>query len=171
MSLAADAAYDQLRAIAEGRDLRITTAAATDSVPVTSLLAWAQAQVQKVGAQNRIQLSRRDGAERVLAGGSRGGPYLTHRNGLRCSFEFVLIEQPGGAGIQSYSMELRPPEDHSKAPAFLRWEYTPVRKEDVDAIREPLAHVHPGHDEVRLPAPVHTVKELILMFTHTDLWT
>lgn len=113
-----------------------------------------------------VTLSPRDeSGMRVLTCGESRAPGFTRRDGLKCSFTFNLkVLAAKEVQIYSYAFEVTAPDDHPMRAAYLRWEYSPTRKENVDALREPLAHVHPGDDDARIPSPVLTPKELIAQF-------
>ena len=105
---------------------------------------------------------------RLVLCGERSGPSYRRKDGLACNFVVVVREQENGLEVLSYAMHLAAPD--GAQPGFLRWEYERERKDGVDAIREPLAHLHPGHDQVRLPAPILSPRELVAAFLGLPAW-
>jgi len=162
--------------LAEMRDNRIVRTTPVEPGKLTSLLVWTQ---QKLWAVARsgvdvgrlVQITDRSKREGALICGKRKGSSFIRRDGVRCHFKIVVREVEGGLEPISYALQLDAPDDHRISPRFLRWEYSGKRQPNVDAVKEPLAHVHPGHDDVRLPSPVLGPKELITVFLGLELWT
>lgn len=161
--------------LAEERDERIASDIPFESGRLIKLEVWAKNQLLAVAAtgvdvRRLVRTSGRRGQERTLICGKRKEDRFIRKDGVCCNFKIVVREVDAGLELVSYVLHLDAPEDHDAPPRFLRWEYTARRKKNVDAIREPLAHLHPGHDDVRLPTPVHGPKELIAMFLGLELW-
>jgi hypothetical protein len=95
---------------------------------------------------------------------------FVRKDGVACNFKIVVRETKESLELLSYVLHLEAPQNHAAGPQFLRWEYSPERKTNVDAIKEPLAHIHPGHDHVRVPSAVLSPKELIAVFLTLEIW-
>jgi hypothetical protein len=161
-------------ALAELRDVRIVDAAPIEECNMTQLLVWTKNALRKVAARgvNVDSLVRMDGdpnRQRTLVCGDRKERAFVRQDGVRCNFKINVLERGKKLTLLSYALHLDAPTEH-RAPTFLRWEFEQSRKAGVDAIKEPLAHLHPGHDAVRVPSPVLSPKELILLLLGTDLW-
>lgn len=103
--------------------------------------------------------------------GVRDGKRPRRKDGLECELKAVLEKRDGDVAILSYAMSLHAPEgDRPKAPGFVRWEFAMQRPEGTTALHHPLAHVHPGHQRVRLPAPILTIRELVAQFCQIPAW-
>ncbi len=124
---------------------------------------------------NSYDLVQLDENRTTLTCGSRDeGTWLRRANGVECQFrlDFQLGKDATGKPrmeLAGYAMSLRVAESMN-APAFLRWEFSPTRMTDVTAVKEPLCHLHPGHQHVRLPTPKHTFEELIQLFMTMEPW-
>lgn len=161
--------------LAEARDERLVTEPPPEKLSMTGLLVWTKKQLHDVAARDvnvhsLVQISARTQRERALTCGRRDGPFFVRSDGVRCHFIIDVREVGKELRLLSYVMHLDAPEGHPAAPSFLRWEYQRERRPGVDAVKEPLAHLHPGHDHVRVPAPVLSPKELITVFLGVELW-
>jgi len=82
-------------------------------------------------------------------------------SGARLSFGLTLQERGQGTRLLGYRVHYAAPED--KHPSFIRFDLN--RAIHQSPLLEPMCHLHPGHDEIRLPSvpldPVH-VLELVL---------
>lgn len=93
---------------------------------------------------------------------------LTRSDGAILSFSLTL--GPGAETseleIVAYRFDLRLPEGSS--PAFLRFDMDPPgKRHDTQGLR---AHIHPGHEEVRLPSAVlHPLEALSFLLQHAKL--
>jgi hypothetical protein len=138
---------------------------------------WAKAQLEEHAARGcdvssivRIESPRRNGGRGVIKCGDREQRYYERSDGLRCRFDWVLIEvERDLLRWDSYGFHIDCPSDSAGGPGFLRWEYRPTRKPGVTAITEPLSHLHPGTQRYRVPSPVLSPRELISMFLSMPL--
>ena len=161
--------------LAERRDERIVAAPPSERGSMTSLLIWTQTHLRSVAAAGvdaygLVQMAGRPHAERILVCGEREGASFVRRDGVRCHFVIVVRERDDALDLISYVLHVDAPEGEGPCPRFLRWEYSPERKDGVDAVKEPLAHFHPGHDHIRIPSPVLSPKELIAVFLCLERW-
>lgn len=161
---------------AERRDDRIVSALPGEKCKMTSLLVWAQTHLKAVAArgvdvESLVQMTGPAGGERILVCGERDGAFFERSDGVRCHFKIAVRESGGELALLSYVLHLDAPKGHTACPPFLRWEYSPTRKSGVDALKESLSHLHPGHDHVRVPSPVLSPKELITLFLGLELWS
>lgn len=161
--------------VAERRDVRVTSNVPVEECNMASLKVWTQRYLRTVAArgvdvESLVQMSGPAGGERVLVCGDRDGPSFERCDGVRCHFKIVVRESRGQLETISYVMHVDAPTGRAASPSFLRWECAPTRKSGVDALKEPLSHLHPGHDHVRLPSPVLSPKELIVVFLGLELW-
>jgi hypothetical protein len=158
--------------LAEARDTRLVACPPIEPGKLTQLKVWTVTHLRPVAARGidveaLVQMTGRAGAERTLRCGDRDGAQFVRRDGLSCHFLINLLETPTGLQLLSYAFHVDAP---GSTPAFLRWEYAVSRKAGVDAVKEPLAHLHPGHDDVRLPAPVLGPREIIAVFLGLERW-
>lgn len=163
-------------ALAERRDDRIVSALPVEPIEMTQLLVWTKIQLRAVAASGvdadkLVQITGDHQRERALVCGDRKGLEFIRQDGIACNFKIVVREVGSSLELLSYVLHLNAPKDHQTGPLFLRWEYAPERKKNVDAVKEPLAHLHPGHDHVRVPSPVLSPKELISVFLSVELWS
>ena len=161
--------------LAELRDTRIVSILPTEPRTMTSLLVWTKTQLRSVAApgvdaDKLVQMTGGAQQERALVCGERSGATFVRQDGVACNFRIVVRELKGKLELLSYVLHLDAPKDHAVGPRFLRWEYSPERKTNVDAVKEPLAHLHPGHDHVRVPSAVLSPRELITVFLTLEIW-
>jgi hypothetical protein len=136
------------------------------------LQVWVKAQLEEHAARScdvdaivRIESPRSNGGRGVIKCGDRDERYYERSDGLRCRFDWVLIELESKLlAWDSYGFHIDCPSDSAPGPSFLRWEYRPTRKSGVTAVTEPLSHLHPGTQRYRVPSPVLSPRELISMF-------
>ncbi|MGE0435172.1 MAG: hypothetical protein AB7S36_23165 [Planctomycetota bacterium] len=112
----------------------------------------------------------KESATLVVTIGRRDGPRAVRKDGLQCELRAVLQRDPKRLQILHYAMSLYAPETATVAPRFLRWEFARERPAGTTALLHPLAHLHPGHERLRLPAPVLTIRELVAQFCHIPPW-
>jgi hypothetical protein len=149
------------------RDKRILGMPVIERCSMNALLVWTKDRLSAVAragvdVNSLVQMTGKPNAERVLVCGTRGGTQFVRSDGVACNFRIVVVENGNSLALCSYAFHVDSPDQ--AIPPFLRWEFSFERKPNVSATREPLAHMHPGHDQVRLPAPVLSPKELITCF-------
>lgn len=161
---------------AEHRDRRIVGEPPRWEQSINGLGVWVRKVLHPVAASGcsasgLVQWSTpsADGAC-VLLCGERDGKAFERSDGLRCNFKINLRKSDKHLELLSYAMHVDAPGDDVH-PRFLRWEFQPARKPGVHAIREPLAHLHPGHDRVRVPSPVLSPRELVAVFLGLERWS
>jgi len=139
------------------------------------LRTWAQRLLNRVCVRGEalrlVNLERsQDGTAWVLTCGRRDSRLL-RQDGLACAMIATFVAHPdGGYRVQSYAMDIRPRDNFSGSPSFLRWEYQDSPKTGVDPFLEPRSHLHPGHPDVRLPAPPLNPREILIWFAHMPAW-
>jgi hypothetical protein len=137
-----------------------------------SLFVWVKAQLEEsahptcdVASIVRCQTPRSNEGRGVILCGQRESSFYVRSDGLRCVFEWNLIElDRERLRWDSYGFHVDCPSEGAAGPSFLRWEYRPTRKSGVTAVAEPLSHLHPGTQRYRVPSPVLSPRELISMF-------
>lgn len=88
------------------------------------------------------------------------GPHSSFFNfpsGARLSFSIAVRQHDGKCDILSYRFHFHFPDKHS--PEFIRIDL--LDKPHSDPLKEPLAHIHPGMHEIRLPCPLLTPIEVL----------
>lgn len=147
-------------------------AQAFESRTFMGLFVWVQEQLEEfahptcdVASIVRCQSPRSNKGRGVILCGQRDSSFYVRSDGLRCVFEWNLIEL-GRERLcwDSYGFHVDCPSEGVTGPSFLRWEYRPTRKPGVTAVTEPLSHMHPGTQRYRVPSPVLSPRELISMF-------
>jgi len=78
-------------------------------------------------------------------------------SGARLSFGITLRERDGGTQLVSFRYHYQLPDGVS--PSFLRFDLNPSAHED--PLAEPLCHLHPGLEDVRLPLSMHDPLEIL----------
>jgi hypothetical protein len=78
-------------------------------------------------------------------------------SGARLSFGLTLREQGRATQLVSFRYHYQLPVGAS--PIFLRFDLNPSANED--PLNEPLCHLHPGLEEVRLPLSLHDPLEIL----------
>lgn len=161
--------------LAEERDRRIVSGPPAEPITMTSLLVWTKNKLRDVAApgvdaDKLVQMTGGPQEERALVCGDRTGAAFVRRDGVACNFKIVVRALEKKLELLSYVLHLNSPPGHAVGPRFLRWEYSSARKTNVDALKEPLAHLHPGHDCVRLPSAVLSPRELITVFLAIEIW-
>ncbi len=78
-------------------------------------------------------------------------------SGARLSFGLTLQEDGKRSRLVSFRYQYNMPE--GKSPSFLRFDLNHAAHEN--PLMEPLCHLHPGLDEVRLPFSVHHPLEIL----------
>lgn len=160
--------------LAELRDTRIVSVLPTEAHTMSSLLVWTKTQLRAVAkpgvdVEKLVQMTGGPQQERALVCGTRSGAAFVRQDGVACNFKIVVRELNRKLELLSYVLHLDAPKGHAVGPQFLRWEYAPQRKTNVDAVKEPLAHLHPGHDQVRVPSAVLSPRELITVFLALEI--
>ena len=162
--------------LAEGRDSRILSATpVAEPGRLNQLVTWTKRKLRSVAAsgvnvENLVQRGK-DGDKVTLICGRRGETAFEREDGLRCLFKMNFLEENKSLKLLSYALEIRSPSSDSKvSPLFLRWEYVFEKSERLDPIFEPQSHLHPGHRDIRVPAPVLSPKELIALFLGLQKW-
>lgn len=140
----------------------------------TQLLTWAKSLLRRVckseEAHRHVAVTRTDNNAWVLTCG-RPEHRLLRQDGLACAMIATFVTAPGGGDrLVSYAMDIRPPDNFLGSPRFLRWEYQDTPKIGVDPFLEPRSHLHPGHPDVRIPAPPLTPREMLIWFAHMPAW-
>lgn len=168
MALSNEARSDFVR-IADARERRCLVRPEPELGTAQSLFIWLKAKLRAHSApgcdvEKLVQMGPNKSGRRVITCGVRGGESFIREDRLGCEFTFTFDDFRYSLQVYSYAFEVQVPEDHPILPRFLRWEYEPVAREGVDRLREPLAHLHPGDQHIRLPSPVLTPKELVAQF-------
>lgn len=161
--------------MAESRDRRITSKVPEEPKTMTQLLVWTKNQMRLIAAEGvevekLIKITGKHKGERALLCGDRNSTWFARSDGLTCNFAIAVRENDDHLELLSYVLHLECTAPTMAGPKFLRFEYSPSRKDGVSAVKEPLAHMHPGHDHVRIPSPVFSPSELITLFTSLHLW-
>lgn len=160
---------EKLEAIALARDERLVATPAEDNCSWTQMqvLVSSALQAQAIPGCDVASLLKfkRDKNAFSIACGSRKDSNYETKTGLRCNFLINLEGIAGRLRVTSYTMHVA--SDRGCPPMF-RWEYQRKRKvdnsgEEKSAVAEPLAHMHPGVDHIRVPSPVLTALELVAM--------
>lgn len=94
--------------------------------------------------------------------GQPEGRFFDFSDGSRLSFGCTIDYRAASPSLLAYRFHLRFPP--GGRPAFLRLDLNPEPKEN--SLVEPRCHIHPGVEEVRLPAPLMSPLEIlgILLF-------
>ncbi len=159
------------------RDNRIIQAAPREEVGFQAFFIWVVNQMKSVAGGGCDvstliqQKGERRGPQSVVCG-KRDGSSFERLDGLKCHFKMTVLEKGSGKNkqIEVLSYVLHVDGQSEACPSFLRWEFATERKHNVDAVKEPLSHLHPGHDHIRLPSPVLSPKELIGVFLGLENW-
>ena len=89
-------------------------------------------------------------------------PHLTRHDGAWFDFTLTVREASGKLEILAYDFEIRLPHGHG-AP-FLRFDLN--LPDHTNQARDLRCHLHPGSEEILLPAPLMTPLELLNLFVH-----
>ena len=90
----------------------------------------------------------------------RGLPHLTRDDGAWFDFSVVVREQGGALELLAYDFEIRLPP--GMGTPFLRFDLNlPDHRNEA---REMRCHLHPGSDDILVPAPLMSPLELAAMF-------
>ena len=172
------ASEEQTAALAERwaseRDDR-TLGALPSEEPISRLLPALKDQIRRACGPEALNLvkhsnDKRSGMITILIG-VRDGARLRRKDGLECELKAILAKHDRDVAIVSYAMSLHAPDaDGRPTPGFVRWEFDKHRPDGTTALHHPIAHLHPGHEHVRLPAPILTIRELVAQFCRIPAW-
>ncbi len=165
---------DEARALAT--ELEARTLSVPPPIPIqpgnlfvsirTALVAASDEGILRTGPGDIYKWLRKDGGdgEVLLVNGGEGfdkgqpaGEFFLFKDGARLSFSLAVDYRTRPPRLMSYRFFLRLPSGGQ--PAFVRLDLNPGLKES--ALVEPRSHIHPGHDDVRLPAPVMSPLEIL----------
>jgi hypothetical protein len=86
-------------------------------------------------------------------------PHLERDDGAWFDFSITVRELPGGLELLAYDYEIRLPPGLGSP--FLRFDYNPPGH--ANESRDLRCHLHPGCDDISLPAPLMSPSELVTL--------
>jgi len=161
--------------IAQQRDARIAGSSLATAEPAEQLHAWLVTKLQQrahgIKVKDVVTYKRgEDPHVAVITCGDHVTFPYARKDGVRCSFSIVLRDDVAneGAEILSYSFRVHAPDAAPSTPAYLRYDFDLTAQHD--PAHHPRSHLHPGHKNLRAPAPVLTPRELIGWFLGLQVW-
>lgn len=166
----------------EALEARLASEAVDAEVGATGLKTWLAVELSKLGLRKhqidsmllhaRRSIAQTDGksidAEELLLGSARpDGPKLRMPNGMQAHGKFVIASKAKRHTLIAYRFEVAR-TGGAGIPPFVRYDFD--FKPHADPVNHPQAHLHPGHADVRVPAPVLRPKELLQWFLTMAAW-